>query len=130
MKKLVIILTSCFILLGIAIGAFALSINANMKEIRELPLNNIEVNILVDGSYEGEYFYEDQIGARVNVTILNGSIAEITLLKHVCGKGTIAEVILDDIVIAQTLDVDAIAGATTSSHVLKLAVQNALEKAK
>jgi uncharacterized protein with FMN-binding domain len=114
-------------MMAIAAAAFALQLSRNMATIRAIDIAEVDLTTLADGTYRGTYYFEDQIGATLDVTILDHQITDIVIIEHLCGKGTIAESILDDIVSAQTLDVDAVAGATTSSHVLKLAIASALK---
>jgi uncharacterized protein with FMN-binding domain len=127
MKKILIVIGFFIGFIGIAVGVMATTLSANMKTIRTIPLNQIDVEALSDGTYMGKYYFENQIGATVDVTIEDGLITNIKIVEHIYGKGAVAEVIIDDIIQEQTLYVDDIAGATTSSHVLKLAIQNALE---
>ena len=65
---------------------------------------------------------------RLNKVLRELNISLDRAVEHLAGKGTIAEVITEDIIRDQTLLVDDISGATTSSHVLKLAIQDALEE--
>lgn len=123
------------IIVGIFIGCFGLiasvvflTLTLNMKNIKAEEIRDINVTEYEDQTLTGSYYYEEQIGATVEVEIENGEIVAITFIEHLYGLGGKAEVIVDDIIETQSLEVDAIAGATTSSHVIKLAVQNALEK--
>ena len=79
-----------------------------------------------DGIYEGEYYIQDFIGAKVKVTIENGKIKNIALLDHKYGLGKKAEEIINTIKEKQTLEVDTISGATHSSTVIIKAIENAL----
>ena len=51
----------------------------------------------------------------------------INLLKHQCGTGKPAEVIIDDMVKKNTDDVDSVSGATASSKTIRNAVNKALQ---
>lgn len=114
---------------AIAAGSMTLILSSNMKEVRSIPIEDIDFTTLPDGTYEGAYYYTDnQIGARVNVTVLSGMIEDITMVEHITGKGDDAVSIIDQVISQQSLKVDAISGATTSSHVIKLAIQDALEE--
>ena len=84
-----------------------------------------------DGSYEGAGIgFGGEI--RVEVVVEDGEITEISLLE---AKGedaaylTTAESILDDILKAQSVDVDTVSGATFSSTGIRDAVSAALEQA-
>ena len=92
------------------------------EEIRELNLQG-----LVDGVYEGAYMEALATNAKVEVTIEDGQMVDIVLLKHSNGRGQDAEGIIEDILESQSILVDDVSGATYSSRVIKLAVKDALE---
>ena len=84
---------------------------------------------LVDGLYQGHYKH-GQNKATVEVTIKNNKIVNIVLTKHDAWKGHKAdEIIPQRILEQQSTKVDAVSGATNSSHVIMNAVQKAVEKA-
>lgn len=128
MKRIYKIVIGITLFFGLGIGFMVYTLNSNMKEIRAIEITDFDVTTYQDDVYIGEYYYENQIGATVEVHIENGLIIDIVFVEHICGKGDIAEVIVEDIIREQSLFVDNIAGATTSSHVIKLAVQDALEE--
>ena len=90
------------------------------------PVNNEK---LTDGAYEGSY----KAGPNktlVRVTIKEGKIVEIEIVKHRAWKGKKAESIIPRRIIEnQSTRVDAVTGATNSSRVIMNAVQRAIEKA-
>ncbi len=83
---------------------------------------------LVDGVYEGS----SKGGlnkALVKVTIKDKKIADVQIIEHSTGRGKKAEPIIPkSIVEKQSTKVDAVSGATNSSHVIMNAVQKAIEK--
>jgi len=82
-----------------------------------------------DGTYQG-YFKGGLNTARVEVTIRDRDIAEVVILEHDALKGKKAEdPIVRRILEQQSADVDAVSGATNSSHVIINAVQQALNEA-
>ncbi len=90
----------------------------------------VEPEGLKDGVYEGEY-KKGINKAVVKVTIADGRIADVELVKHTAswiGKKA-NEVILQEIISQQSTRVDAVSGATNSSRVIMNAVQKAVEKA-
>lgn len=81
---------------------------------------------LKDGIYQGEHSF-----IRVEVTIKDNKIYDIKILHHGGGGKKYADmvtVLIDNIIQKQSVDVDAITGATVSSVNLKNAINNALEK--
>ena len=85
---------------------------------------------LKDGVYEGKY-RKGINKAVVKVTITDGRIAEIELVKHTasCIGKKANEIIPQRIVEQQSTRIDAVSGATNSSRVIMNAVQMAIEKA-
>ncbi|HOZ73435.1 MAG TPA: FMN-binding protein [Spirochaetales bacterium] len=80
---------------------------------------------LPDGAYRG-YYDGGIVKAEVEATLAGGSLTAVTILRHDCGKGRPAEAIVDEVVAAQSLDVDVVAGATYSSKVILKAIEIAL----
>jgi uncharacterized protein with FMN-binding domain len=66
------------------------------------------------------------VSVDVEVEVSNHVITSILITKHDNGQGTPAEVIIDDVILAQSIDVDSISGATYSSKVILLAIKDAL----
>lgn len=127
MKKVLRVVGVIAITLLIISATFWFHLRNNMNTILDMDLNTYDFELFDDGEYSGRYYYENQIGAEVNVRIVNGEIASIEIVDHVYGLGQKAEYIVEDIIREQSLDVDAISGATTSSKIIKLAIQDALE---
>lgn len=92
-------------------------INYNKKDAKEIP----------DGKYFGACDV-DFIVAEVAVIVKDGQMREITV-EHHYDKGFKAEEVVNYILDYQTVDVDTITGATSSSIVIKKAVDDALDNA-
>ncbi|SHI20827.1 Uncharacterized protein, contains FMN-binding domain [Sporobacter termitidis DSM 10068] len=101
------------------------SFAAYQKAVASITFSDIDVGRVADGVYEGDcdvgYIY-----AKVSVTVKNGKILSVDILEHRNERGTPAEKITGEIVSAQSLDVDAVSGATNSSKVIRKAAENAL----
>ncbi len=97
----------------------------NLKALADIPVTDIDLTAIPDGTYDGGYKCFP-VEAEVAVTVRDGRIAAIDLIKHSNGKGGAAEVIPGIVVEKQTLQVDAISGATYSSKVILLAIEDAL----
>lgn len=97
------------------------------KTVKSFTYSDLVIADVEDGAYIGECDV-DFIYAKVAVTVENGTITEIDLLEHQNERGTSAEKIINDMLQRQSIDVDAISGATNSSKVIKKAVENALMK--
>jgi uncharacterized protein with FMN-binding domain len=82
-----------------------------------------------DGIYEGSYHVKGTPNsATVEVSLENGKITDVTIVKRFASWiGARADKITKSIVAAQSLDVDSISGATSSSKAILMACQTALE---
>jgi len=85
---------------------------------------------LADGQYQGEFNPSKLVGATVKVTVKDHAIAAIELVEHNTWRGRPAEVLPDQVIAAQTLAVDFVSGATASSKVILIAIENAIRGAK
>lgn len=128
MKKKYIILLSVLV---VVIGAYAAitivksNIEANLNQLKDITVSNIDLSKINDGVYTGSYKVFP-VTAEVKVTVNNHTIKQIDLIKHVNGQGTPAEILPGKVVEAQSLKVDIVSGATYSSKVILKAIENAL----
>lgn len=97
--------------------------------VESISINNVDLTTLDDGTYSGS-FDALKISADVSVHINNHKITDIKLLHHINERGEKAEIIPQKVIVAQTLDVDTISGATNSSKVIIKAIENALSESK
>jgi len=88
----------------------------------------VDISKVGDRTYTGSY-KAFPIIAEVKLIVKNHEITVIELLKHKSGQGAPAEIIASKVVEAQTLEVDAISGATYSSRVILKTIENALNNA-
>lgn len=91
----------------------------------DLVITDVDIPKLSDGVYRGQADSK-VINIIVDVTIKSGKIESIELIKHQNGQGDGANIILKDIIEAQSIEVDNITGATLSSKVIKKAIESAL----
>jgi len=89
-------------------------------------IENIDIRAVADGRYEGYYKYYNLADAEVRVTVSGGRITSIDVLKHFHFPFLSGKKVAKRIVEQQTLNVDAVSGATGSSIVVKKAVETAL----
>lgn len=92
---------------------------------------SIPSGALKDGTYQGEArgFAGNIV---TEVTLANGRIVEIKVLKHKESRGWYEEVFMrlpEDIIKKQRLDIDTVSGATKTSRGLVKSVENAVKKA-
>ena len=126
MLKRIIIITGIFtFIIGFGIITLLITMRKATSAYNEFDYSDLDLSEVADGTYIGS---EDGklVKAKVEVTIKDHTITNITILSHACGKGKPAETIVTDIITENSLSVDAISGATYSSDVIKVAVFNAL----
>ncbi|NLC89477.1 MAG: FMN-binding protein [Clostridiaceae bacterium] len=128
-KKRYMILSAAMavsLLLLLIFMAFMLA-RVRTNELSEKNYSELDLGQVADGRYLGEEF-AGLVKVRLEVTVGDSEIEGIDILLHRQIRGKAAEAILADIIRAQSVDVDAISGATSSSEVIKAAVYNALNQ--
>ena len=117
----------CVILGIVLLGTSGcLSLTASMKKrLAKIENEDIDMETVEDGIFEG---HSELVPVKVDVKVLvkNHKIKKVELLRHECGLGHPADVIVDKMVEQNTWDVDAVSGATVSSEIIKNAVNKAL----
>ncbi|HPF87883.1 MAG TPA: FMN-binding protein [Candidatus Limiplasma sp.] len=126
--KIMIVLAAILVLLVAAIAVMLTIAERNQREVLEIEIETVDLSTIPDGTFIGE-FNSFPVAAQVEVTVKDHTITAIDLVKHLNGEGGDAEVIPDMVVEAQSLQVDTISGATYSSKVILLAIQDALQSA-
>lgn len=107
-----------FIILGCA--------SQEMLRVREMEIQNVDINSLRDGEYIGSFSYSG-FEYRVKTIVSGQKIKDIMILHNRDTKhAKRAEGVISEIVKNQTPNVDAISGATTTSKALMKAVENSL----
>jgi len=91
----------------------------------QVQLSMPELSKIPDGVYRGSAKALPVI-ARVEVTVTGGRITGFRILRHLTGQGRAAEVLAEQVVEKQTIEIDAVSGATYSSKVILKAGENAL----
>lgn len=128
-KRVALIIISAVIIAVVCIGVkLCLDLQAYKQQVDEITITDVDLSKIVDGTYNGSY-ETLMVSAEVNVTVENGKITRIDLVKHDHGKGASAEIVTDKVKEAQSLDVDIVSGATSSSKVILKAIENALSNA-
>lgn len=84
---------------------------------------------IADGTYPGTCD-NGLVKVRVELEVQNHEITGVKLLEHDNGLGGAAEAITDTIVQQQSVEVDAVSGATMSSKTILKAVENALSEGR
>lgn len=88
-------------------------------------VTEIDLATIEDGVYTGEYG-EFLVYVKVEVTVDSHTITAIDIIDQRAGPGYEATETVDQILEAQSPDVDGVSGATGSSRSIMIAVRNAL----
>lgn len=123
-KVVITVLTGLALLMVFAVAVLMIRMN---NQVNDFDTTSIDVTKVADGLYEG-HSETDLVKADVRVTVLNGEIKDIEIVRHMCGKGKPAEAMTESMILNNDVEVDAVSGATYSSMVIKDAVRNALRK--
>lgn len=118
---LIIIVLIILVMIGVLVKS-----QLDMKKLAAIEIQDVNLSLIQDGYYEGSY-KAFPISVEVNVYVKNHEIKDIKILKHTNGQGSSAEKITELILKSQSLEVDAISGATYSSKVIIKAVEDALK---
>lgn len=100
-----------------------------VKRAKGLPVSSPSLSTVADGLYLGEYAIEP-VQVKVLVEVAGGKLQSVEILSHVNGLGKAAEALAKTLVEKQSLEVDAVAGATVSSKCIVKAVEAALSKGR
>jgi uncharacterized protein with FMN-binding domain len=126
MKKKIIIGIIMILAIGIAFGVkYAIDFSYYEKTMPTVSVQDIDFKEIKDGVYEGS-FDARIISATAQVTVSEGKVTKIELLKHKYEKGGAAVAIIDEVIKKQSLKVDVVSGATESSKTILKSIENAL----
>ena len=122
MKKALIIIFAVVLILFSGCILLSSLTKGDLEKIQNAEINMDNVN---DGDFEGH----SELGpvvVDVRVVVRNHKINNVELVRHDCGFGHKADVIVNRMVEQNTWNVDAVSGATISSEIIKNAVNKAL----
>jgi uncharacterized protein with FMN-binding domain len=125
MKKALIIIFGSLACLIVAIVILVNVMQKSLDELTTREVGGVNIAEVPDGTYRGECSVFPVI-VKVDVTVASGAITEIIIVQHQNGQGAPAEAITNQVISEQTLDLEVISGATYSSKVILLAIENAL----
>ncbi|NLM97754.1 MAG: FMN-binding protein [Halanaerobiaceae bacterium] len=126
-KRYILIVLFILTIAGSILGLrFYQELETYRKQVSEIEIFDIDLSEIPDGEYTGSYEVK-LVSAEVKVLVKNHEIIDIILLSHHHGRGGAAEVIPDRVVEEQSLQVDMISGATSSSKVILKAIENAFK---
>jgi uncharacterized protein with FMN-binding domain len=111
-------------------GAYGLRQYFALQEYRQavnaITISAVDLTTIPDGIYIGSY-NALWVAAEVKATVKDHKIVALDLLQHKQERGKPAEVILNQVLQKQSLQIDSISGATSSSKVILKALETALK---
>lgn len=126
--KIVLIILFVIALFGVAGTFFMSNADKKLNALYDVRIEDVDLSAVHDGTYEGKHNVFP-ISVKVEVTVKGNKIIGINLIKHFNGQGSAAEAIPEKVVKSQSLQIDAVSGATLSSKVILLAIRDALMNA-
>ncbi|MDZ7376682.1 MAG: FMN-binding protein [candidate division KSB1 bacterium] len=99
-----------------------------MKTVRAMPIAAVDLTSVQDGAFKGDFSYGG-FTYEVAVAVRDHRIETIDILKNRDTRhARRAEGVVPKVISAQTVNVDVVTGATTTSKALLKAIENALKK--
>jgi uncharacterized protein with FMN-binding domain len=127
------IIIGAVVFLGVVIVVFAYNFGQMIREIgrvMDAPLAQHDLSLVADGAYPGETTYMGS-AFEVEVKVKDHRVTGIDVLKDDGREySKKAAAVLVNVIEKQSLEVDAVSGATTTSKVLLNAVNDALLRAR
>lgn len=97
----------------------------NRPRLQQVSDTSFDLSALDDGIYYGECS-NGFVYVKVEVDVQDHTIDGIKIIEHRNGMGEPAEELADQVTTKQSIELDAVTGATYSSQTLLKAIQNAL----
>ncbi len=124
-RKILFVILFLIVVVGVAVKVITGNMESNLEALKTAEIKPVDLTLTEDGTYFGSYSVLP-ISVEVNVTVKDHAITDIELIKHTNGQGKPAETILETVLEEQTLQVNSVSGATYSSKVILMAIENAL----
>lgn len=125
LKKVLIGIGVVFLVVVLALGAVVLATEGQRREDRNLEVADVDFSKVPDGEYRGSY--EGWNTFDVLVTVADGRVTDIAIAEDSVNPATgVTDEIIEQIVSTQSLDLDAVSGATITTNALRKAVEDAL----
>ncbi len=128
MKKFKKIILGILALLVLIIAGAGIYITKGLEAGAALVINRVNVSQLNDGIYNGKYD-GGRWSNEVNVTILDGRITKIDIVKSVLvDNPETTKALINSVISKQDTNIDVISGATVTSKAYLKSIENALNK--
>lgn len=111
----------------LALGVMVLSTEGQREEDRTLEIADVDFSRIPDGDYHGSYKGWNQF--EVNLTVSDGKVTGIEVADGSRDPSTaVTDAVFERVITEQTLQLDAVSGATITTNALLKAVEQALEE--
>ena len=127
--KILLIVAIILVIIIIAGAVIFSTFQTNLNKLTTVTITDVDLTKIEDGTYLGSYG-SFPVSAEVQVIVADHKITNIKILMHNNGQGANAEVIPENVIAAQSLEIDIVSGATYSSKVILKSIQNALKSEK
>ncbi len=125
LMKVLIGVGVAFLILVLAFGVMVLITEGQRREDRNLVIADVDFSQVPDGTYRGSYAGWNQFD--VLVTVAGGTVTDIKIAEDSRNPSTaVTDEVVGLIVSGQSLDLDAVSGATVTTNALLKAVEQAL----
>lgn len=126
------IIIAALVIMVISVAIFMVTVYPKIKEqadVRKMAINDIPLSDIVDGTFRGDFNYGD-FTYEVEVIVQEHVIKDIKILENRQDSeyARKATAVVNNVLKAQSLNVDVVTGATTTSKALLKAIENALAK--
>jgi len=124
-KKVLMGIGIFFLIVAVGVGVMLLATEGQRREDRNLEIADVDFSKVPDGTYRGSY--EGWNKFDVLVTVAGGEVTDIKIAEDSPNPATdVTDKIIERIVGDQSLDLDAVSGATVTTNALLKAVEHAL----
>jgi len=125
-----LIVLGAIVALLIVVSAAALAITeGERREGRNLPIGDVDFSAVPDGTYRGSYA-GGRYGWRANeveVAVSGGKVTQIEVVSSASAPvPEVTDPLFDSVIAAQSLQVDAVSGASITSKAFLKSVEDAL----
>jgi uncharacterized protein with FMN-binding domain len=101
-----------------------------IRRVVELKIGDANLAAVPDGTYRGSYA-GGRFSNTVEVDVADHRITDIRLVKDITFRmASIRQQLFDKVIAGQSLSVDAVSGATATTHAYLKAIENALRSAE
>ena len=122
-------LKALFLIIAVIIiiaGCFAAYMTIGLKSGANLKINDVDISNIKDGEYYGNY-KNGRWSNEVKVIVKDHKIKDINFTKDVTfSDGEVKQKLIKQVIDKQSLNVDAVSGATVTTKTYLKSIENAL----